>query len=113
MTLRRASSSSKYSEDDFGENVAALRLSNEEFAASVNSEWHGRIMDYDAGKALGYKKPTHDLAVKLLQWLVHPAAAVALARFEKHERGSWLPPSPPKSINGKKRLRSSRHTRAK
>ena len=47
--------------------MAALRLSKEEFAASVNSEWHGRIMDYDAGKALGYKKPTHDLAVKLLQ----------------------------------------------
>ena len=55
----------QYCDNDFGENLASLRLSKEEFRSQVETEWKERINSYNKGKAMGYRKPIQDLSVMI------------------------------------------------
>jgi lysophospholipase L1-like esterase len=56
----------QYCDNDFGENLAALKLGKEEFRAQVEAVWRDHISVYNQGKSRGWRKPVHDLAVMLV-----------------------------------------------
>jgi hypothetical protein len=56
----------QYCDNDVGENIASLKLTRDEFKASVAAQWRGLIEDYHRGKALGLQNPLHDLAMRLV-----------------------------------------------
>ena len=45
----------QYCDNDFGENVASLRLSTSDFKTQVNVGWKSLIENYYLGKSMGYK----------------------------------------------------------
>jgi hypothetical protein len=55
----------QYCDNDYGENLASLKLSREDFRSAVEREWRGRITTYHEGKSLGYRKPIQDFAVMI------------------------------------------------
>ena len=55
----------QYCDNDYGENLASLRLSKEDFRSQVETAWRGLIATYHEGKAQGYRKPIQDLGVML------------------------------------------------
>lgn len=57
----------QYCNNDFSENLASLKLSKTEFVSQVERGWKAFIRRYEEGKAEGYKKPIHDLAVMITQ----------------------------------------------
>lgn len=82
----------QYCNNDFGENLASLRLSKQEFRSEVESEWKARIRDYEQGKSLGYKKPIHDLAGRLASGSFESLSTwrrSAAARNMEHEAAAF------------------------
>jgi hypothetical protein len=55
----------QYCPNDYNENEASLRLSKEEFRNQAEANWRLFINSYQQGKALGYRRPLHDLGFLL------------------------------------------------
>jgi lysophospholipase L1-like esterase len=55
----------QYCPNDFGENDESLRLNKEEFRSRAEERWRTIMRTYHEGKAMGYRKPLHDLAVMI------------------------------------------------
>ncbi len=65
----------QYCENDANENSASLKLSREALRSQIESGLQDIMATYDAGKAMGYRKPLHDLGIMLLDGAYSSKAA--------------------------------------